>query len=419
MDIPFPSVAKLSTSAPWQTSPPYFGGATPALTINGDTFTAGAAFSSLWDNVLCGPDCDMSATMDTGVAGDNYELTVRATSLGSTFNGYAVRYVWSSGAFVLVRYVGGAQTSIASTTLTLNAGDGIGIRCVQDTIQGYTRTGTGPWTRVLSVTDATFKTAGYGCMYSDRAGGRFSNVQYGDLAPMVVDPYGVAVMKSNPNVFIRWEDAIGTSTNKALDWSGHGNGFANTTNAAFNSTTSPIWGSPGRALINTLSVLTVTGYNTAQTVTQIVSVECWQRYIGAPVDWPIFVNRGWVGDGFLLYGNGSGHYMFGVAKGGSQYYISNPPPSGSYADSRWHHLVATFDGQNAKIYADGQLVSSGTAPDTGYNTQTSGTYTVNSSWPTSVATSYFAEFAVYNRVLTPDEVMAHYNAGKPYYGMVL
>jgi hypothetical protein len=225
-------------------------------------------------------------------------------------------------------------------------------------------------------------------------------------------------MQSNPQVFIRWEDASGTSTNKALDWAGHGNGFANTTNAAFNATSSPIWKSPGKALINTQNVLTVTGYNTSQVVTQIVSVECWFRYIGAPVNWPNFVNRGWVGDGFLLYGNAAGHFIFGVAKGGSQFNISNPPPSGSYADSVWHHLVATFDGLNAKIYGDGQLVSSGTAPDTGYNTQTSGTYTVNSPG-TSAATSYFAELAVYNRVLTPDEVMAHYNAGKPYYGMVL
>ncbi len=81
------------------------------------------------------------------------------------------------------------------------------------------------------------------------------------------------------------------------------------------------------------------------------------------------------------------------------------------ADGRWHHHVATFDTGGVSLYLDGQLVkTAGWSGTAGNSSETNpliiGRYD-----------HYFDglidEVALYNDVLTADQVMAHFQAGVP------
>jgi hypothetical protein len=76
-----------------------------------------------------------------------------------------------------------------------------------------------------------------------------------------------------------------------------------------------------------------------------LSVECWLR-IDTPTQMPVilacgeFQRGGWF---VQRYGRGWRWYLGGVSCDGGQ-----------PADGRWTHLVATFDGRQARLYQDGQ-----------------------------------------------------------------
>ncbi|RXZ71955.1 PKD domain-containing protein [Agromyces albus] len=86
----------------------------------------------------------------------------------------------------------------------------------------------------------------------------------------------------------------------------------------------------------------------------------------------------------------------------------------TYRNGGWHHVVASQGWDGMKLYVDGQLV--GTRPE---NTSQAfnGFWRVGgdnlSGWPERPVTDYFSgqidEVAVYDRVLTPQEVTAHYS----------
>ncbi len=88
----------------------------------------------------------------------------------------------------------------------------------------------------------------------------------------------------------------------------------------------------------------------------------------------------------------------------------------SYRDGNWHHMVASQGWDGMKLFVDGQLV--GSRPENtsqAYN----GFWRVGGdnlgSWPSRPSSDYFAgqidEAAVYNRVLTSQEVSEHFAKG--------
>jgi hypothetical protein len=80
------------------------------------------------------------------------------------------------------------------------------------------------------------------------------------------------------------------------------------------------------------------------------------------------------------------------------------------ADNRYHHIVATMNGPGtAKIYIDGALASTSlTATQQVQDTTWPLTFGVAGSTPAK-----YDEFALYDQVLTPEQIAAHYAAGMP------
>ncbi|MBT2517544.1 PKD domain-containing protein [Streptomyces sp. ISL-90] len=113
-----------------------------------------------------------------------------------------------------------------------------------------------------------------------------------------------------------------------------------------------------------------------------------------------------------VYMTSNGRLAFGTYPG----IIRAITTTGTYRDGGWHHVVASQGWDGMKLYVDGQLV--GSLPDNtaqAYN----GYWRVGgdnlASWPNRPVTDYFSgqidEVAVYDRVITPQEVTAHYSKG--------
>lgn len=74
----------------------------------------------------------------------------------ATLSGYDVAYTHGApGTFEIRRFDSFVPTTLASTSLTLAAGDGIGVQMVGSTIRAYTRV-SGDWTEQLSATSGTY-----------------------------------------------------------------------------------------------------------------------------------------------------------------------------------------------------------------------------------------------------------------------
>lgn len=112
-----------------------------------------------------------------------------------------------------------------------------------------------------------------------------------------------------------------------------------------------------------------------------------------------------IGDG---NSNFSGGMMFQCIISGSTYAIQ---AQGPLVSGKWHHIVGTFNGSQMLLYTDGflagSLSQSGTLGSTGYALNIA-------RYPNG--TSHYmsgsvAHVAVYNTVLTPAQIYAHYHAG--------
>jgi BNR repeat-containing family member/Concanavalin A-like lectin/glucanases superfamily/PKD domain len=112
-------------------------------------------------------------------------------------------------------------------------------------------------------------------------------------------------------------------------------------------------------------------------------------------------SRGW-----LLTFNSGGTLRYRV--GGQGYDTGRP--IGQVRDGTWHHLVATKDGGEARLYVDGQLVHSGIDADSDpaalpWHVMRNGS---NDAFTDGEAD----EIALYGRALTPSEVKAHYDVAR-------
>ncbi|HTH07501.1 MAG TPA: PKD domain-containing protein [Ilumatobacteraceae bacterium] len=113
-----------------------------------------------------------------------------------------------------------------------------------------------------------------------------------------------------------------------------------------------------------------------------------------------------------VYMLNDGRVSFGAYPGVTRT-VTSPAP---YRDGAWHHMVASQGWDGMRLYVDGQLVDS-------RGDNVAQTYTAYwriggdnlASWPNRPSRDYFTgqldEFAVYNRVLTPQEVSEHYLKG--------
>ena len=113
-----------------------------------------------------------------------------------------------------------------------------------------------------------------------------------------------------------------------------------------------------------------------------------------------------------VYMRNDGRLVYGTYPG----IIRTVTSTNAYRDGNWHHVVASQGWDGMKLFVDGQLV--GSLPDD-MSQDYLGFWRVGgdtlSSWPSQPSSNYFAgqidEVAVYNRVLTSQEVSEHHLKG--------
>ena len=121
------------------------------------------------------------ATLPT--AGNIVTVTARAFNTGSALNGYRWRCVPSTGANQINRYRNGVGTTLLSITQVINAGDGIGIRCIGPTIEAWYRPGNAGWVKLGSVTDFAWIQPGYVGMDAQDTNASYDDFGGGSIAP--------------------------------------------------------------------------------------------------------------------------------------------------------------------------------------------------------------------------------------------
>ena len=115
--------------------------------------------------------------------------------------------------------------------------------------------------------------------------------------------------------------------------------------------------------------------------------------------------------GFGLWAAGAAEWNSYLGIGNSSYATA----TATRTTGTWIHLVATYDGTTLRIYEDGRLAQS-TTGELAQNTSTSlgigGTqYIAGGGW-SELFEGEIDEVAVYDSVLPPQRVLAHYEAGR-------
>jgi len=106
---------------------------------------------------------------------------------------------------------------------------------------------------------------------------------------------------------------------------------------------------------------------------------------------------------------------------GSSYGYTNVDPR---FDGKWHHMVVTYDEQYGgdpclmvvELYLDGSFMGSTTSPDAKLGTELS--HIVfgaenNRGYSYNVIPGFYDEIAIYEGILDPDRILAHYTAWQP------
>ena len=123
------------------------------------------------------------------------------------------------------------------------------------------------------------------------------------------------------------------------------------------------------------------------------------------------IHNGFVAVG---YGKGNSYYAYfdwGLMDGypvmTAYGYDNFQTSSGLITDSNWHHSLVTFNGRYVYQYLDGQQIWTWDAPD--INTQWDCIF-LGDPWNTYYPNARFADFYIYNRVLSSDEIQQLFNA---------
>jgi parallel beta-helix repeat protein len=165
---------------------PWVGMNNSQMYINTNAAAAGPA-SGRWQSRYegSGPFTDSESYATLAVL-DDWQLVgvrVQQTTAGSGLNsGYYAQY--GGGTFNITKKVNNVETSLGTMSLTLAAGDKIGIRVIGNTITAYSYQ-SGTWTLRLTATDSTF-TSGYLAMEQGTANssqtGRLDDFGGGNIA---------------------------------------------------------------------------------------------------------------------------------------------------------------------------------------------------------------------------------------------
>jgi len=155
--------------------------------------------------------------------------------------------------------------------------------------------------------------------------------------------------------------------------------------------------------------------NASLDITDAITLEAW-AYVPDDANNKILLSK-WspyatAKRSYLLFLNNSENIYFGISFDGQN--SVNLVTSSTYRNS-WFHLVATYDGANMRIYANGAEVTSQAQTGSIY----SGTFQLeigkHQGDLSAVYPDQIAQPRIYNRALTAAEVLRNYNSGKNTY----
>ena len=227
-----------------------------------------------------------------------------------------------------------------------------------------------------------------------------------------------AVLDDSPSLFFAFNDTPGTSTT-VTDSSGNSKNGAIQGTASL-STDVPCTGDGGKSANLAGNGYILTG-GTATTLPDVFSYEMWFKTSStAGGKLGGFENKQ-VGTSTTsdrnVYMRADGKLVFGVAPGGSMRTIASTL---AYNDGNWHHIAVTLSSAGMKLYVDGTNVATEAGTTTALAGYTGwvrfGNGTLRN-WPEAGASDFNGQIdniAVYTTTaLTPEQVLAHYQAGLP------
>lgn len=269
----------------------------------------------------------------------------------------------------------------------------------------------------MSFVDKTV-TAGQTYSYRVRVTDPFGNATVSDWTPVTVAAAGTsttyddAVMGDSPKYFWPLNEASGTA---AYDWangndlttvgSGITRGAAGQEVAGFATATT----FPGTATQFAVS-------KTSEPGPQQFSIEAWFKTTSTDGGKIVGFGDSRTGSSNSydrhIYLNGSGAVSFGVYPGAARTLTSGS----GYNDGQWHHVVGTMGAGGISLFVDGKRT--GTDPSVTSAQSYTGYWRVGGdtigSWPNTGSGTYLsgtiADVAVYDSVLTRDQVDAHWAA---------
>lgn len=230
-----------------------------------------------------------------------------------------------------------------------------------------------------------------------------------DAGPPPSNTYAAKVMADAPSLYLRLDE---TSGPVAVDATGHYDGTYPGTGVRFGAP-GPLAGVPsaGITLDGTQGILMPAGLDFSGAAPY--SIEVWvnpsgQTDLGFIVDHEDFT-RG--REGWELLANSQRFYS-------ERWNDGSTPMATAYSDVTfaagvYHHLVATFDGTEIRLYVDAELHGRSTTP-AGALATTSKPWTIGRQNCTCTPSAGFrgtlSELAVYASALTVSQVAAHYHA---------
>jgi hypothetical protein len=225
-------------------------------------------------------------------------------------------------------------------------------------------------------------------------------VNYDGAAYTPVYTYMQTVLADSPTLYWQLNETSGTTAHDSS-----GNGYNGTYNGSI------VLGKTGPSVIIPVSA----GFTGSSA-----------EYITEPQTWNLttFTEELWVNtsqvSGLLLQfssvqgpGCASWDRMIALNSTGQLYTPSNGPVTSPNPinDGKWYHCVVTYTPTEIILYINGQQVSTSTSAGVqnynGYLNIATGCF--NSTW--AYFSGQMAQLALYSSVLTPDRVLAHYNAG--------
>ena len=222
--------------------------------------------------------------------------------------------------------------------------------------------------------------------------------------------YSAVILADSPQGYWRMDELTGLTV---VDYVASRNGTIN--GGVTLGQPSPIVGSTAMTFDGSTGYISVP-HDAALSPTGAFSIEAWVKYAGTGYV-PIVNHFGTspTYNGFIL---SSGN----IVAGKIAFWQGGGWTTGTTtADNQWHHIVAVWNGTEARIYVDGVLVITN-APAAAALTGVTHALEMGRSYDSSVYSSLtLDDVAFYNRALSAESVIAHFTArnatpiGQPYY----